>query len=117
MTIDEAIAHAREVAIEQSSTATELTLTGTDASKCIKCVEEHEQLVEWLEELKMLRKLKDRNRKIRIIEVFNIGYNKAIDDFVEKSNNMKFADKDAKEIFVERVQEIAEQLKAGVENE
>lgn len=76
-----------------------------------------EQCAEWLEELKMLRKLKDRNRKIRIIEVFNIGYNKAIDDFVEKSNNMKFADKDAKEIFVERVQEIAGQLKAGVENE
>lgn len=55
MTLDEAITHAREVAIEQSSIATELSLAGTDANKCIKCKQEHEQLEEWLEELKQYR--------------------------------------------------------------
>ena len=46
MTIDEAIAHAREVALEQSSIATELSLAVADASKCIKCKQEHEQIAE-----------------------------------------------------------------------
>ena len=55
MTIDEAIAHAREVALEQSSIATELSLAGTDASEYIKCKQEYEQLAEWLEELKALK--------------------------------------------------------------
>lgn len=55
MTLDEAITHAREVAIEKSSIATELSLAGTDANKCIKCKQEHEQLAKWLEELKQYR--------------------------------------------------------------
>ena len=42
MTIDEAIAHAREVASVQKD-------------KCEKCAADHEQLAEWLEELKELR--------------------------------------------------------------
>lgn len=42
MTIDEAIAHAREVATNES---------------CEKCAEEHEQLAKWLEELKIFQEL------------------------------------------------------------
>ena len=42
MTIDEAIIHAREVASRKFD----------DRVHCIKCAEEHEQLAEWLEELK-----------------------------------------------------------------
>ena len=49
MTIDEAIAHAREVASRKFD----------DRVHCIKCAEEHEQLAEWLEELKALRLLLD----------------------------------------------------------
>ena len=45
MTIDEAIAHAREVASRNFD----------DRVHCIKCAEEHEQLAEWLEELKQYR--------------------------------------------------------------
>lgn len=80
MTIDEAIAKYKEI-------------TNTDANcpahcniSCDKCVQESEQLVEWLEELKMLRELKDEHRKIGNIEGFNKGYNKAIDDFMKKIN-------------------------------
>lgn len=45
MTIDEAISHAREVASRMFD----------DRLHCIKCAEEHEQLAEWLEELKQYR--------------------------------------------------------------
>ena len=49
LSIDEAIAHAREVASRKFD----------DRVHCIKCAEEHEQLAEWLEELKALRLLLD----------------------------------------------------------
>ena len=42
MKLDEAIAHAREVASRKFD----------DRVHCIRCAEEHEQLAEWLEELK-----------------------------------------------------------------
>ncbi|MCI5731736.1 MAG: hypothetical protein MR304_09375 [Eubacterium sp.] len=87
---------------------------------------EHEQRAEWLEELKMLRELKDEHRKIGNIEGFNQGYRKAIDDLSNKIC-MHFADwkyseddkciKDIIELASESVEEIAEQLKAGVRNE
>ena len=85
-TLDEAIAHAREVAERQRSTQVKHfgRLTCDSIEKCIKCEEEHEQLADWLEELKMLRELKSEHRKIGNIEGFNKGYNKAIDDFMNK---------------------------------
>ena len=49
LSIDEAIAHAREVASRKFD----------DRVHCIRCAEEHEQLAEWLEELKALRLLLD----------------------------------------------------------
>ena len=45
MTIDEAIVHAREVASRKFD----------DRVHCIRCAEDHEQLAEWLEELKAYR--------------------------------------------------------------
>ena len=45
MTIDEAIVQAREVASRKFD----------DRVHCIRCAEEHEQLAEWLEELKAYR--------------------------------------------------------------
>ena len=49
LSIDEAIAHAREVASRKFD----------DRVHCISCAEEHEQLAEWLEALKALRILLD----------------------------------------------------------
>ena len=49
LSIDEAIAHAREVASRKFD----------DRVHCISCAKEHEQLAEWLEELKALRLLLD----------------------------------------------------------
>lgn len=55
MTIDEAIEHAREKAKEQRYYAN-FERNGMMYQSCIKCTEEHEQLAEWLEELKEMRK-------------------------------------------------------------
>ena len=63
LSIDEAIAHAREVAeIQRNNDKLNKTLGKSSPyynTDCIKCAEEHEQLAEWLEELKALRLLLD----------------------------------------------------------
>ena len=79
MTIDEAIVHAREVASRKFD----------DRVHCIRCAEEHEQLAEWLEELKAYREIGTVEGYKNAIECYtkeymirksNIQYDKAIDD-------------------------------------
>ena len=128
MTLDEAIEHVIEVAKEQKLRSGICTTNDNECDKfssCIKCAEEHEQLAEWLEELKMYKSLaprelvSEKQKNDRAIEYnkgfdygFNTGYNKAIDDFAEK---MKY-EYGSDEIH-ETIDEIAEQLKAGVTND
>ena len=93
MTIDEAIAHAREVANTQKGKSGICLQNGLECehfSDCLKCAEEHEQLAEWLEELKALREEKsDFQIFAKDIAEANYemgmesGYNKAIDDCKE----------------------------------
>ena len=100
MTIDEAIAHAREVASRKFD----------DRVHCIRCAEEHEQLAEWLELLKEL--LKINVPKERTI-AFHDGYSKAIDDFVnackEDISCQTFG------LHINGIERIAEQLKEVIE--
>ena len=61
--IDEAIAHARDVANEQKRRSGICIQNDSECDKfsdCLKCAEEHEQLAEWLEELKSLREYKEK---------------------------------------------------------
>ena len=98
MTIDEAIAHAREVASRKFD----------DRVHCIRCAEEHEQLAEWLEELKSYRASVfsgDMTQKMLKEE-----YCKAVDDFAESVKNLIA---DSSVIRFKDIDEIAEQLKAG----
>ena len=98
MTLDEAIAHAREVASRKFD----------DRVHCIKCAEEHEQLAEWLEELKAYRASVfsgDMTQKMLKEE-----YCKAVDDFAESVKNLIA---DSSVIRFKDIDEIAEQLKAG----
>lgn len=134
--IDEAIAHERQKAKDNRN---EFYAFGVQ--KCKQCAEEHEQLAEWLEELKELRNITAGHL---YAVAFNRGYlkaekevrNKAIEDFEIKLTT-HFADwklsntpcnddetDRTKEIICETienaigtVEEIAEQLKAGGENE
>ena len=68
MTIDEAIKHAREKAQENRKkeknyreySKEDGDIWGENITDCVKCAEEHEQLAEWLLELKSLRVYKER---------------------------------------------------------
>lgn len=96
MTIDEAIAHAREVAEGQKRRSGICVQNNSECDKfsaCLKCSKEHEQLAEWLEELKTYREKKCNksvylaSKSVDKIDAVNKGYidgyNKAIDDCKE----------------------------------
>ena len=84
------------------------------------CAKEHEQLAEWLEELKCYKNdndfsdYADRLHKI----AFNSGYNKAIDDFMRSIRDIVF-DYYTNEAYIKYNDLLmkAEQLKVGGENE
>ena len=78
--IEEAIAHAREIANKNSGCCKHCNCTTND---CKSCQEEHEQLAEWLEELKAYRENSNGYNKEDIELNRNAMYNKAIDDFAE----------------------------------
>lgn len=88
-----------------------------------KCAEYHKQLAEWLEELKAYRENSNGYNKEDIELNRNAMYNKALDDFVkeickmiaqsENNGNYRFYAVEIKQA----IAEIAEQLKAGGENE
>ena len=124
MTIDEAIAYARKEAEDKRADADWKFRHGRlNADDCISCAEEHEQLAEWLEELKSYRASVfsgDMTQKMLKEE-----YNKAIDDFAGRliryvdcghlcsPTEMRWSDLSV----VEMVKKLAEQLKAGGVNE
>lgn len=97
--------------------------------------EEAQQLAEWLEELKNYRA---KNKMVVRVDVENMNsikdkidelskyaesqYNKAIDDFVANVKDALITDcsvfnTDDIRIFIDIIEELAEQLKAGGENE
>lgn len=59
MTLDEAIAHAKEVAKENylQGMLCHANPNDSELDKCIECGREHEQLAEWLQELKLYREI------------------------------------------------------------
>ena len=101
MTIDEAIAQAREVSSRKFD----------DRVHCIRCSEFHKQIAEWLEEYKRIKML------IPIEQALKAEYNKAIDDFVRFANTMSTVESEDGTIRPMWLEEIAEQLKAGVTND
>ena len=129
MTLDDAIEHAIEVAKEQKLRSGICTTNDNECDKfssCIKCAEEHEQLAEWLEELKMYKSLEPRelvsvkqknDRSIEYSKGFDYGcktgYNKAIDNFVKFASDMPTVETEDGEVRPMWLEEMAEQLKAG----
>ena len=101
-----------------------------EISACNRSAEEHEQLAEWLEELKFLKQWKsdimDSFCKYDVSsfeELVTNARNKAIDDFVkeickmivqsENNGNYRFYAVEIKQA----IADLAEQLKAGVTND
>ena len=127
MTIDEAIAHARDVAANEQKRRSGICIQNDSEcdkfSDCLKCAEDHEQLAEWLEELKCYKNdndfsdYADRLHKI----AFNSGYNRAIYDLLEDANEMAIevdiGTYSMKAIGIGLLENIAEKLKEGGKNE
>lgn len=65
MTIDETIQHEREVAQERRNIAKRFECVD-NINIFIKCAEEHEQLAEWLEELKEYRDLEEQGLLLKL---------------------------------------------------
>lgn len=66
LTLEDAIDHAKEVAEKNYRGADFESLDPVDddiKANCVKCAEEHEQLAEWLEELKYYKDLENGSKK------------------------------------------------------
>ena len=130
MTLDEAIAHEKEVAKKVYVEAMLCHANPDDGEldDCIECGKYHEQLAEWLEELKELQNITAGHL---YAVAFKNGYlkaekevrNKAIDDFTGEIKDWQIDIQDNEydaekfDFVFERIYEIAEQLKAGGDNE
>ena len=85
--IDDAIAHAREVAaIQRNNDRLNKTLGVISPyykTDCIKCAEEHEQLADWLEELKAYRANEGMSENVYKMG-YKFGYKMAMDEVAKK---------------------------------
>ena len=127
MTLDEAIEYEKE-SLQHCKRMLEEIYEDNLENKILKFeVKQHEHLAEWLEELKLYKSLaprelvSEKQKNDRVIEYskgfdygFNIGYNKALDDIVIKIKERVGMDWEWDFMFIEQ---IAEQLKAGVAND
>ena len=69
LTLEEAISHAKEVAEKNYRGADFESIDSIDddiKTNCIKCAEEHMQLVKWLEELKSYKNLEEQGLLVRL---------------------------------------------------
>ena len=114
MTIDDAIAKYKEITNADANCPAHCNIS------CDKCVQESEQLAEWVEELKELR---EKNETLKALyegvrkegnNLLKRERNKAIDDFVnackEDISCQTFG------LHIKGIERIAEQLKVGGEN-
>ena len=131
MTLDEAILHTREVAERNRKQYKNCPSDRTDIryQTCEECAEEHEQLAEWLKELKSYRTSVFSGDMTQIM--LKEEYCKAVDDFAEKlnakcdgmikekwnSNVIPISWAEAYADFKDDIDDISEQLKVGVTND
>ena len=129
MTLDEAIEYEKE-SLQHCKRMLEEIYEDNLENKILKFeVKQHDQLAEWLEELKMYKSLaprelvSEKQKNDRVIEYskgfdygFKTGYNKAIDDLLGGMNQITYNLQDADELF-EKICDLAELLKVGEQNE
>ena len=116
LSIDEEIAHAREkTKYDKCPTRMRYCCEMCfHKPKCNEVAKEHEQLAEWLEELKSYRASVFSGYMTQ--KMLKEEYNKAIDDLLGGMNQITYNCQDADELF-EKICDLAEQLKVGGENE
>ena len=117
MTLDEAIVRERQLAKEQRSHIG--TWDDEYSKKCEVYAEEHEQIANWLEELKTNRiALEKANGYLEVNH--RLGYNKAIDEYKnsikEELDRFEVKNLDTCVLF-DLMGRKAEKMKAGEEND
>ena len=115
MTLDEAIAQERELTEENymQGMLCHANPNDDELDGYIERGKYHEQLAEWLEELKAYREIGTvEGCKNSILDIQK-AYNKAIDDFVKFANTMPTVEEKDGTIRPMWLEEMAEQLKAG----
>lgn len=121
MTIDEVIEYEKKLAKEIYVEAMLCHANPADdkLDDCIENGKYHEQIAEWLEELKKLRQCTNiENREYPYFDGFKVGkqlgYNKAIYDFVKMAYDELLYNEHLTEIDIDY---IAEKLKVGANND
>lgn len=120
MTIDEAIAHARENYNDIINTTynkcqyEHLSCEGCATPTCKEIADENLQIAEWLEELKSYRAHIFSGDMTRTM--LKEQYNKAIDDFAKLVEIWCWKHEQYNQDDLNTLMDIAEQLKAGVKN-
>ena len=66
LTLDEAIKHCKEKAEELRKEASFMPDYSEDIEPCLECAAEHEQLAEWLAELKEYRKWREMMKTVYV---------------------------------------------------
>lgn len=124
LSIDEAIAHAREVADTCEYEASKYDMCDSYEREVAyqegKCAEEHEQLAEWLEELKAIKdgSIPIIHGKAELELHDKVIRNEAIDDFIhECDKHCEFYSGKNKNLTREDILKIAERLKEMTEND
>ena len=118
LSIDEVIARERQQAEEQRNHID--TWDEEYSKKCEVYAKEHEQIAEWLELLKWYEQgMEDIPCESGVLpkDVYWAGYNKSIDDFVKFASDMPTVEAEDGTTRPMWLEEIAEKLKAGEQNE
>ena len=92
-------------------------MTIDEAEKIKTVVENKDYIVQLVNAVAKVMVEAFENLKIEDVNMFQLGYNKAIDDFVKFANTMPTVETEDGEIRPMWLEEMAEQLKAGGENE
>ena len=118
MSIDEAIENEKELSEHCKRMFEEMSAEDKLANKLLKSeIQYHEQLAEWLEELVMLRLDSCMIHMPERLHLVENGYNKALNDFVNFAKTMPTVEEEDGTIRPMWLEEMAEHLKAGGEND
>ena len=90
-----------------------IDMTIDEAEKIKTVVENKDYIVQLVNTIAKTLIEAFENLKIEDVNMFQLGYNKAIDDFVKFANTMPTVETDDGEIRPMWLEEMAEQLKAG----
>lgn len=101
LTLEEAIAHTKEIAEKNYRGAEFESIDSIDDDikvNCVKCAEEHEQLAKWLKELKSYKEAEEQNLIVRLPDdlnriLYQVNYRwTECTEYGEKNNNCEIYD-------------------------